>query len=683
MIDRKKLVTRHNPKMTEFEPLTPLSVGNGDFTFTADLTGLQTFPQIYEKGMPLCTQSSWGWHSYTTPAELIGKQLKLAQYDTFGRKVGYHTDKTGQEELFNWLRINPHRFHLGQIGLELRLGDGSIAQPTDLHNCVQKLDLWTGIITSQFTIEDIPVTVITACHPYYDMLLVSVDSKLIELGRLVVKIAFPYGSHDITGADWKQCNKHKTISKVQKDEFVQWVRILDDEHYYCTIQFTDKHQVKQQEEHVFYLTPSEGSDLIEFSCLFSLQAPKTNIETYPLSMDVVKDYWSKFWLSGGAVELANSKDSRAFELERRIVLSQYLTAIQCSGNLPPQETGLTCNSWYGKAHLEMHWWHAVHFALWGRPHLLENSLWWYDAILAKSKKHAQNQGYDGVRWPKMVGPDGVDSPSSVGPLLIWQQPHPIIYAELMYSYNPNGETLQRYKEIVFQTAEFMADFAHYDQENNRYVLGAPLIPAQENHKAMVTLNPTYELEYWLYALKIAQTWRKRLGMPLNETWAEIIEKLSPLPVKNGIYLAHERCPDTFNKYNIDHPSMLCALGVLPGYRVDTATMRSTLLKVLECWHWDRAWGWDFPVVAMTAARVGEPNLAIDALFIDSVKNTWLANGHNYQRPNLPLYLPGNGALLLAIAIMAAGWLDGPSMHAPGFPQDGSWTVQWEGLYRLI
>ena len=44
---------------------------------------------------------------------------------------------------------------------------------------------------------------------------------------------------------------------------------------------------------------------------------------------------------GGAVDLSDSRDPRAPELERRVVLSQYLTAIQCSGSLPPQETGLT------------------------------------------------------------------------------------------------------------------------------------------------------------------------------------------------------------------------------------------------------------------------------------------------------------------------------------------------------
>ena len=64
------------------------------------------------------------------------------------------------------------------------------------------------------------------------------------------------------------------------------------------------------------------------------------------------------------------------------------------------------NSWYGKFHLEMHWWHAAHFPLWGRVHLLEKSLWWYRSILPKAKELAAVQGYAGARWPKTVGPTG-------------------------------------------------------------------------------------------------------------------------------------------------------------------------------------------------------------------------------------------------------------------------------------
>ena len=46
-IDRFALVSRHNPVIRKFDPLSPLSVGNGEFAFTCDVTGLQTFPDDY------------------------------------------------------------------------------------------------------------------------------------------------------------------------------------------------------------------------------------------------------------------------------------------------------------------------------------------------------------------------------------------------------------------------------------------------------------------------------------------------------------------------------------------------------------------------------------------------------------------------------------------------------------
>ena len=56
-INRYKLISRHNPVITKVDPLCPLSVGNGNFAFTADITGLQTFPEVYGKD-PICTQST-------------------------------------------------------------------------------------------------------------------------------------------------------------------------------------------------------------------------------------------------------------------------------------------------------------------------------------------------------------------------------------------------------------------------------------------------------------------------------------------------------------------------------------------------------------------------------------------------------------------------------------------------
>jgi hypothetical protein len=326
----------------------------------------------------------------------------------------------------------------------------------------------------------------------------------------------------------------------------------------------------------------------------------------------------------------------------------------------------------------MHWWHAVHFALWDRIDLLEKSLGWYGKILPEAQRLAKQQGYRGARWPKMVGPQGHDSPSPIGPLLIWQQPHPLYYAELCYRAKPTPETLARYRQMVFETAEFMASFAVHDAESNRYVLGPPVIPAQENHPPAETWNPTYELEYWDFGLKIAQQWRERLGMPAEPQWEQVRAGLSALPEKDGVYLAHENCPQTYTERNRDHPSMLAALGVMPGAKADREVMARTLDKVFEAWRWPDTWGWDYPMVAMTAARLGQPERAIDALLMDTPKNGYLPNGHNPQRANLPLYLPGNGGLLAAVALMAAGW-EGRSepTASPGFPSN--WTVASEGL----
>jgi hypothetical protein len=66
-IDRAALVSRHNPVLQQLDPLSALTVGNGEFAFTADVTGLQTFLAEYENAMPLCTMSQWGWHTRPAP----------------------------------------------------------------------------------------------------------------------------------------------------------------------------------------------------------------------------------------------------------------------------------------------------------------------------------------------------------------------------------------------------------------------------------------------------------------------------------------------------------------------------------------------------------------------------------------------------------------------------------------
>ncbi len=687
-INRYELVKRHDPVLHQFDQYSPLSIGNGEIAFTADVTGLQSFPGAYENGLPLCTQAQWAWH--TSPFNKKEfypdkKKFKLTSYNIKDRKIKYPTGSNGQEKIYHWLRKNPHKFHLGRIGLEVNLSNGKNFNLKDLKNINQQLDLWNGLLQSSFTVEDNEVKIKSCCHPKMDKLSFLIQSNLLLTGRMQIIISFPYGSPDITAADWANDQAHSTeIIGINKNK-IDLMRILDKDKYFVRIIYSSNVSVKMQNKNSFFIIPHDKSDVFEFNCIFSCNPINDKITTFTETEIASKNYWNDYWKNGGMIELIESDDSRALELERRIILSQYLTAIQCSGSLPPQETGLTCNSWYGKFHLEMHWWHSIHFALWERTSLFEKSMCWYFSNLSSAKKTALSQGYKGARWPKMTSYNGEESPSPINPLIIWQQPHPIYYSEIIYRSKPYLETLETYKDIVFETANFMASFVTYEKENDRYILEPPIIPAQENHNPENTLNPAFELEYWLFGLKIANIWKERLGLKTDHLWEKIISKLSVLPIKDGVYLAHEKCPDTFEKYNYDHPSMLAAYGMLPGYRVDKTVMIKTLNKVLNSWQMEKVWGWDFPMIAMTAARLGLPELAINVLLYDSPKNIYLTNGHNRQAPgkDLPCYLPGNGGLLTAVAMMSAGWDNCIKGNAPGFPSNGKWKVKWENIRRMI
>ena len=211
---------------------------------------------------------------------------------------------------------------------------------------------------------------------------------------------------------------------------------------------------------------------------------------------------------------------------------------------------------------------------------------------------------------------------------------------------------------------------------------------------------------------MANQWRERQGIERNKQWDDIIKCLATLPVQKGIYTAGlpkgktdnltsfdpfdavasgakpTVATETFTeKCRNDHPAVLGACGMLPVSPVNPLysqeMMKATLDDVMQHWNWATTWGWEYGMVAMTAARLGQPETALKALLIDTQKNTYLKNGHNFQTSDrLRLYLPGNGALLSAIAMMCAGWDGCENPFNPGFPQDGTWNVRWENLQRM-
>lgn len=683
-IDRHALVSRHDPHLTAVDPWAPLSVGNGQFCFTADVTGLQTFPDYYRaNGIPLETQARWSWHEDPNPHHYRLSDANL-DYTAHGRTVGYPTNLHAAATL--WLRENPHTMPLPQLSLAYAHADGKPLALADIQHLDQQLDLWHGILTSRYTIDRQPVTVTTLSGQAHDTLVVRIESPLVASGKLAVKLALPRG-YDLKVTanpplDWSQPQSHRTRIVQQSANALTLEHSRDGAQYSVRLASGAPLTIAHPTAHAFRIGAASGSS-IEFSVTFAPGAAPAA----PAAADVVADnaaHWPAFWLSGAAVDFSGSTDPRAAELERRVVLSEYLTAIQLGGDFPAQESGLTTSTWYGKHHTEMVWWHAAHFALWGRDAYLARTLQWYQKTLPVAREIARARGLSGARWPKMTGPGGRESPGG-NPLIVWNQPHVIALSELLYRNAPTPETLARYRELVFDSADAMASMLHWDEAGQRYVLGPPLWIAQEIYDPATSMNPAYELSYWARGLEIAQEWRERLGLPRNPDWENKRTHLAALPQKDGKYVALESTPDTWDNVasRHDHPSFLMALGQLPGDGVDRSVMRRTLDAVLSSWDWDtKIWGWDYPMIAMTAARLNAPQQAVDILLkSDGPSNAYTASGHNPNR-GLPVYLPGNGALLAAVAMMAGGWDGAPPGNVPGFPHDGSWTVRAEGFHKL-
>ncbi len=685
-INRKEVVSRNNVEVQGFDSLASLSVGNGDFAFTTDLTGLQTFYKDYENGVPLGTQSNWGWHTNpNTEGYTYDETLKY--FEVEGRMVPYrHQIKDDARKLgaCNYFRENPHRLHLGMLGLKLMKANGEEAKIEDIKNAKHHLDLWTGEISSSFEFEGKPVQVQVFCHQDKDMLAVKIESPLLTTKQLAVRWSFSAGVAKNThaGYDFNSPEKHQSLLEKNENQEVIIKRTLDNDKYYVTTSWKQEAELKQVDSHVFELSAT-GSDQLELSCLFSPEKTDDPLPDFQETLANNAESWNDYWENGGIVDFSGCTDPRAKELERRTVLSQYLTKIQSTGSLPPAETGLTYNSWYGKYHLEMHWWHIAHFAQWNRERYMTRQLDYYYDLLDQARKTAEDQGYDGVRWQKMLGPDGENSPSSVGSYLVWQQPHIIWFAEQMYQHNPTEETLDHYKKLVYETADFMADFPVWNEELKRYDLLPPLIPAQEHWKREATSNPPFELAYFHWALNVAEKWKERAGELVPEKWTDVAQHISTPDSLDGVYLGIQGATDSYTNPEAmrDHPIVLGAYGFLPGWdKLDTTVMKNTMKLIAERWDWPSTWGWDYPLSAMAAVRLNEPEMAIDFLLKDVQKNTYLKNGHNYQSERLRIYLPGNGGFLSTIALMCAGW-EGCTETNPGFPKDGNWDVKWEGLSK--
>lgn len=699
VIDRHALVERHAVTLTAIDPHAPVMLGNGAIAFTADITGLQTFPERYAPQAPLLTMAQWAWHNFPNPHRYTAPdgEVPVTVLGRGPQPFAYIPDlgAAAKNPASAWLRENPHRFSLGRVALALRHADGRAVAFADLRDTRQRLDLWTGTLTSSFMLDGQPVRVTTQVAWPQDAVLVAIDSPLVATGGVGINVAFPGVGHALNPdpSDWSHPDAHATTVRGRGRGWIRVRNRIDAMRYSSEVR-APKADVRLTSAHGITLRAPRQQHLSAMIA-FTNGDQVTARPAYEVAAASATQHWRSYWQHGGVIDFSGTADPRAAELERRIVLSQYLTAINAAGSVPPQEEGLFSNSWNGKFHLEMHPWHAAHFALWGRPALLERSLNWYREILPEALAQGRRHGLDAAWWPKMAGPEGRNSPSPINPFIFWQQPHPIYLAEMVWRAKPTRATLDRYGAIVDATARLLAAWPQRDPATGLYHLGPPIVPVQENHDPFTTSDPAFELAYFRWGLQTAQLWRVRRGLPRNAEWDGVIAHLAPMPKDGGLYTtaaaavgfwaqaASDACRGhaIASCTNRDHPSFLMSYGLIASDRVDRAVMARTLAATERDWDWRQVWGWDFPMVAMTATRLGDPDAAVRWLLRDAPNNQWGVTG---MTPRFDMgsgasdasmtrvaetYFPSNGALLLATGLMAT--------EPNGFPR--AWHVRTEGF----
>ena len=675
-LDRKSVVERHQVYNQALDTLSSLSVGNGHFAFTVDATGLQTFPAFYAKGIPLGTQSSWSWHAFSNPENFQRSETYRTE-NYAGRPMAYALQghkNTRRDAATDYFRANPHRIHLGHVGFRIKLENGSLATPDDLRDIKQRLNPYKGEIQSSFSVEGFSVKVLTFADPKEDIIYTKVESPLLKIGRLSFQLDFPFPSQQFLdeGVTNAYPEKHKSYLSDSAPRHLVFQHQIDSLHYPVAIQANQLIQAQQLSAHTYEIKANHSAQ-IELAVGFG----DIKMGDFHRKRLLGRNEWKHYWNQGGMIDFGQVKDQRAKELERRMVLSMYLAKVQSISNEPPQETGLVYNSWFGRPHLEMTWWHLMHFVYWNKGEYLEQVLPWYERNFKEAKALAQRQGLRGVRWQKMTDPDGGESPSSVGSFLLWQQPHIIDMLHELSKRKPKSFQY-KYHYLMEETAVAMEDLMSWDSLRTVYRLGPGFIPAQESLPFATTYNAPLELAYWYKGLRIAQEWRKATGRRPNEKWTHILSHFPALPEQAGIYQASAGYGDTYEnpKFISDHPAVVGAFGMVePLPSTDPEKMRATLRKIEKVWNWESTWGWDYPLLAMTALRLKDSEKALVFLLMPLQKNTYLKNGHNFQDKRLRLYMPGNGGLLTTLAWMAQGYEGNTSFS--GFPRN--WKVKIEGF----
>ena len=317
-----------------------------------------------------------------------------------------------------WLRANPHRLDLGRLGLRLdatptarrcrsrhlarrRAGAGPVDRHVDqpLHRGRDRRATWTP-----------------PCHPDRDVLAVRVTSALVRSGRARLLVAFPYpsgtcgqgprldtpggASHDV---DRRRRTRHVRTCARRRRDTVQRCR------------WSRRATLAATAPHTFALT---GTRPTHWKPRWrSRQTARPRPAACPRSRSTFAAAAARL----GALLVHRRRHrplrqhgstvARARTPHRALAVPDR--GCTCTGPLPPQETGLTANNWFGKASSTSRCTGGTRrTSRCGTAHRCSAPIARTGTRTSCRERRAtaRAQGYDGVRWPKMVGPDGRESP---------------------------------------------------------------------------------------------------------------------------------------------------------------------------------------------------------------------------------------------------------------------------------
>lgn len=600
---RKCDINRFNRKINKIDIKNPLSIGNGDFVMTLDATSTQSFYSLYDY-IPLTSISNKLWFKKNIEGEIKKSEIN-------GKK--YMLDKSNQEELFNLKRQYPHKYSLYLVKI---LYKGEVIKPDLIQNINQELDLYLGIIKSNFIYDGHLVNVEACIYQDHDQYQLKINAN----SNFKIEIEFLYPSYIKCGYD---VNKKPKINVVDEKLLIKY---------------------DEYNENILLFNSNSNYILADNSIIFDI----SNELNLSLSLDEIKEgiLLDSFWDEDNSIIIADDI------LVERMILSKYLLKLNSTGIYPPSEAGLTYNNWYSKFHLEMHLIHSLWLIYNNHLDLLLKSIDYYLTIYESSKIRALENDYAGIRFPKMTSPDGLDSPSNIGPLLVWQEPHIPFMLQEIYRIYKRKDILIKYEPLIRGTIDFMISFL-YDNGIN-IEMKEPLLECCESIKVDKCNNPMFEIEYFRHVFKHQGEIDIILYGEERYDYNDYCLRLIKPKISNNVYLKTYGMNDEFDIYP-DHPTELFSYSYFISDEINEEIMKSTLDFCIKNLDFNTFWGWDFPLMGMTALNLDNRELGIKLANLDSKNNKYLYNGHNTSpREDLRIYLPGNGAFLLFYDLLTRG-----------------------------